>query len=75
MDFDTKWIIGMVGLPNRAKTFVSRKLARYLSWIGNDTQVFIVSQYKSELLSKVPDADDVNFFEQTKDDNTASHEA
>ena len=75
MDFDTKWIVGMVGLPNRAKTFVSRKLARYLSWIGNDTQVFIVSQYKSELLSKVPDADDVNFFEQTKDDNTASHEA
>jgi broad specificity phosphatase PhoE len=36
----------MVGLPARGKTFISRKMARYLSWLGHRTQVFNVGSYR-----------------------------
>jgi broad specificity phosphatase PhoE/predicted kinase len=36
----------MVGLPARGKTFIARKMARYLSWLGNRTQVFNVGIYR-----------------------------
>ena len=36
----------MVGLPARGKTFIARKMARYLSWLGNRTQVFNVGTYR-----------------------------
>jgi broad specificity phosphatase PhoE/predicted kinase len=38
----------MVGLPARGKTFISRKIARYLSWLGYRTQVFNVGSYRRE---------------------------
>ncbi len=36
----------MVGLPARGKTFIARKIARYLSWLGHKTQVFNVGSYR-----------------------------
>ncbi|HEY8090244.1 MAG TPA: 6-phosphofructo-2-kinase/fructose-2,6-bisphosphatase [Polyangiaceae bacterium] len=36
----------MVGLPARGKTFIARKIARYLSWLGHQTQVFNVGSYR-----------------------------
>ncbi len=36
----------MVGLPARGKTFISRKIARYLSWLGHKTQVYNVGSYR-----------------------------
>jgi len=36
----------MVGLPARGKTFIARKIARYLSWLGNRTEVFNVGSYR-----------------------------
>ena len=36
----------MVGLPARGKTFIARKIARYLSWLGNRTRVFNVGSYR-----------------------------
>ena len=30
--------LAMVGLPARGKTFIARKLARYLNWIGIETK-------------------------------------
>lgn len=36
----------MVGLPARGKTYVAKKLARYLNWIGLDTKVFNVVEYR-----------------------------
>jgi len=36
----------MVGLPARGKTFIARKIARYLAWLGNRTQVFNVGSYR-----------------------------
>lgn len=41
--------IVMVGLPARGKTYVSRKLARYLNWIGVNTKVFNLGEYRREM--------------------------
>ncbi|XP_039260693.1 6-phosphofructo-2-kinase/fructose-2,6-bisphosphatase 4-like [Styela clava] len=39
-------LIVMVGLPARGKTYISRKLARYLNWIGLQTKVFNLGEYR-----------------------------
>jgi signal recognition particle GTPase len=44
----TPTVICMVGLPARGKTYISRKLARYLNWIGVPTKVFNVGEYRRE---------------------------
>uniref|UniRef100_A0AAY4C8I5 6-phosphofructo-2-kinase domain-containing protein n=1 Tax=Denticeps clupeoides TaxID=299321 RepID=A0AAY4C8I5_9TELE len=41
-------VIVMVGLPARGKTYISKKLARYLNWIGVNTAVFNLGQYRRE---------------------------
>jgi len=42
----TPTVICMVGLPARGKTYISRKLTRYLNWIGVKTKVFNVGEYR-----------------------------
>ncbi|XP_052278547.1 6-phosphofructo-2-kinase/fructose-2,6-bisphosphatase-like isoform X2 [Dreissena polymorpha] len=39
-------VISMVGLPARGKTYMSKKLTRYLNWIGIRTKVFNVGEYR-----------------------------
>ncbi|KAK6028934.1 phosphoglycerate mutase family protein, partial [Ostertagia ostertagi] len=39
-------VIVMVGLPARGKTYISKKLCRYLNWIGIKTRVFNVGEYR-----------------------------
>jgi broad specificity phosphatase PhoE/predicted kinase len=41
-----KLAIAMVGLPARGKTYLARKLSRYLSWSGQSPAVFNVGQYR-----------------------------
>ena len=41
-------VICMVGLPARGKTYISKKLARYLNWIGVTTKVFNVGEYRRQ---------------------------
>ncbi|KAK2173714.1 hypothetical protein NP493_854g01030 [Ridgeia piscesae] len=36
----------MVGLPARGKTYIAKKLTRYLNWIGINTRVFNVGEYR-----------------------------
>lgn len=38
----------MVGLPARGKTYVARKIMRYLNWLGHPTRVFNVGNYRRE---------------------------
>ena len=38
----------MVGLPARGKTYIAKKLARYLNWIGISTKVFNVGEYRRQ---------------------------
>uniref|UniRef100_A0A8C7NSF7 6-phosphofructo-2-kinase domain-containing protein n=1 Tax=Oncorhynchus mykiss TaxID=8022 RepID=A0A8C7NSF7_ONCMY len=41
-------LIVTVGLPARGKTYISKKLTRYLNWIGVPTKEFNVGQYRRE---------------------------
>jgi broad specificity phosphatase PhoE len=45
-----KYALVMVGLPARGKTYISRKIARYLSWLGYQSRVFNVGNYRRERL-------------------------
>lgn len=36
----------MVGLPARGKTYIARKLSRYLNWLGIRNGVFNVGNYR-----------------------------
>lgn len=47
-----KQLICMVGLPARGKTYISRKLARYLTWIGVRCRVFNVGEYRRRATSE-----------------------
>ncbi|RKP08626.1 6-phosphofructo-2-kinase-domain-containing protein [Thamnocephalis sphaerospora] len=38
----------MVGLPARGKTFIAQKVGRYLQWVGVNTRVFNVGEYRRE---------------------------
>jgi hypothetical protein len=38
---NTPHIIAMVGLPARGKTYIAKKLSRYLNWIGINTRGII----------------------------------
>ena len=40
----------MVGLPARGKTHMSRRVARYLRWLGMSTRVFNVGNYRRQHL-------------------------
>jgi hypothetical protein len=40
----------MVGLPARGKTYCSRKLARYLTWLGSKARIFNVGNYRRDAL-------------------------
>jgi 6-phosphofructo-2-kinase len=41
-DTDEKLIIVMVGLPARGKSYVTKKICRYMSWLQYDTKIFNV---------------------------------
>ncbi|XP_028969147.1 6-phosphofructo-2-kinase/fructose-2,6-bisphosphatase [Galendromus occidentalis] len=41
-------VIAMVGLPARGKTYIAKKLTRYLNWIGISTRVFNVGEYRRQ---------------------------
>ena len=64
-----KLALVMVGLPARGKTFVSRKIVRYLSWLGYRARAFNVGEYRRALAGARKSAD---FF---RPDNPEGHEA
>jgi signal recognition particle GTPase len=53
----TPIVICMIGLPARGKTYISKKLARYLNWIGVKTKVFNVGEYRREAFHEFPGKD------------------
>lgn len=44
-------VVAMVGLPARGKTYISKKLSRYLNWIGINTRVFNLGEYRRHATS------------------------
>uniref|UniRef100_A0A915BHI3 6-phosphofructo-2-kinase domain-containing protein n=1 Tax=Parascaris univalens TaxID=6257 RepID=A0A915BHI3_PARUN len=55
-------VIIMVGLPARGKTYISRKLCRYLKWIGFSTNVFNVGDYRRDMASDAAHGASASFF-------------
>lgn len=49
-DNHEKLALLMVGLPARGKTYIARKIAGYLSWLGHPTRTFNVGAYRRERL-------------------------
>ncbi len=47
---DVQLVLVMVGLPARGKTYIARKLARYLNWLGVAARVFNVGNYRRKHL-------------------------
>eukprot|EP00753_Platysulcus_tardus_P021740 PLAT9104.1.p1 GENE.PLAT9104.1~~PLAT9104.1.p1 ORF type:complete len:353 (-),score=105.25 PLAT9104.1:21-1079(-) len=45
-------VIVMVGLPHMGKTFVARKLAHHLRWMGHSTEIFNVGATRRALFGK-----------------------
>ncbi|KAF2156207.1 bifunctional 6-phosphofructo-2-kinase/fructose-2,6-bisphosphate 2-phosphatase [Myriangium duriaei CBS 260.36] len=58
-DVGAKLVIVMVGLPARGKSYITKKLARYLNWLQHDTRIFNVGERrrarKATLLLPEPD--------------------
>lgn len=54
-------VIVMVGLPARGKTYISKKLTRYLNWIGVTTKVFNVGEYRRKACSSYTNHDFFRF--------------
>ena len=65
-------VVVMVGLPARGKTYIARKLARYLTWTGYQAEVFNVGNYRREQFgAQVP----ASFFDPTNPDGLQSRRA
>ena len=56
-----KLIIILVGLPARGKSFISKKLNRYSTWVGYNSKVFNVGNYRREFFKNT--FNDNNFFD------------
>lgn len=53
---DSPLVLVMVGLPARGKTFMARKIARYLKWLGVASRVFNVGNYRRRYLGSAQPA-------------------
>jgi broad specificity phosphatase PhoE/predicted kinase len=47
----------MVGLPARGKTYVARKILRYLNWLGHPTKLFNVGNYRRQHIGSLQSHD------------------
>lgn len=45
-------LVVMVGLPGRGKTYISRKVARYLRWINYRTRAFSLARWVKRFASR-----------------------
>lgn len=53
-DLGSKLVIVMVGLPARGKSYVTKKLSRYLNWLQHDTLIFNVGERRRVAAGKSP---------------------
>lgn len=61
-EHDEKLFISMVGLPARGKTHFSRKLTRYLTWLGYNAKVFNIGDKRRKVLG-TSDTSKADFFD------------
>lgn len=61
LSYNNNLLIAMVGLPARGKTHISRKLTRYLTWLGYNAKVFNIGDKRRKVLG-VQDTAKADFF-------------
>jgi 6-phosphofructo-2-kinase/fructose-2,6-biphosphatase len=66
-----KMIIVLVGLPARGKSFVGKKLNRYLRWAGCESAIFNIGSYRRKLLGNYHSHD---FFRPDNPSGTAARD-
>lgn len=49
VDVSAKLVIVMVGLPARGKSYVTKKLCRYMNWLQHDTKIFNVGNRRRKV--------------------------
>ena len=62
----TRLVVVMCGLPARGKSYISKKIRRYLNWMGVHCEVFNVGNYRRK---QVTGASDHTFFDQKNEKN------
>lgn len=67
-------VLALVGLPARGKSFVSRKLERFLQWRGHPTRMFNVGKYRREAVAP-EESGRSDFFDQENTSALAAREA
>ncbi|KAI1184590.1 6-phosphofructo-2-kinase-domain-containing protein [Nemania serpens] len=72
----SKLVIVMVGLPATGKSYVAKKLSRYLNWLQHKTQVFNVGDRRREAAAATAAAaasstSDATFFDPTSSANVS----
>ena len=55
-DVGSKLVIVMVGLPARGKSYITKKIARYLNWLQHDTKIFNVGERRRITAGSQPSA-------------------
>ena len=65
MDQNEKLIICLVGLPARGKSYLSKKMARYLNWVGLKARIFNIGMYRRTFVSGTCDS---NYFDQNNEE-------
>lgn len=68
-------VIVMVGLPARGKTYIAKKLTRYLNWIGVNTRVFNAGDYRRQIQDEVVKKPKHDFFDPNNREAKAIREA
>ena len=71
--YTQRLLIAMVGLPARGKTFISRKLTRYLTWLGYNAKVFNIGDKRRKVLG-VEDTATTNFFDPENKEGVSQRE-
>ena len=59
----------MVGLPARGKSYVTKKIARYLNWLQHDTKIFNVGERRRIVAAGIPPAKPAPLRRMTADKN------
>jgi predicted kinase len=58
-----KLVIVMVGLPGRGKSYISRRLELFMSWLGDNVKVFNVGKYRRKIEDPNTGTSKADFFD------------
>ena len=68
-----KLVIAMIGLPARGKTYISKKISRWLKWTGYHSNVFNIGNYRRKLIGYFG-GHTANFFDPYNSDGAKQRE-